>query len=169
MEATALLERIREAGAELAVRPDGQVVVTAPKGALSAELVVALRARRNEVLETQVRGWVAEWLELEERIWQMMLAFEAARDAGENGLAAGILAAQLELGNGPFAAATERLLSLPDELLDRAWREVRPETREGERPCWNCGATRRVVRADGGLVCPVCHPAVEPEMGSGGR
>lgn len=160
MEATALLDRVREAGAELSLRPDGQMVLAAPRGKLAGGLVIELKARKAELAEAVARRHVGEYLELGRRYDALLDRFLEAEAAGDEGVMAEIAAAAVALGES-LRPAMVRVMELPVELARRVWPVEAPEVVEGAMPCWNCGGTTRWRRKDGGLVCSVCHPAVE--------
>lgn len=167
MEATALLERIREAGAELAVQVDGQFVIQAPKGKLDRDLVGDLRAHKSQLLELLAREAVAEYERLLGKVEELADAADAADAAGDPVRGAELEAEAIKLMNGEAGEVLEKMLAFGDTVL----RKIRPlpwETQPAPRTvtvrlerCHFCGGLSWWWRKDGAQMCTVCHPASE--------
>lgn len=164
MEATALLERIREAGAELAVQVDGQFVIQAPKGKLDRDLVGDLRAHKSEIVELLAKEAVAEYERLLGKVEELADAADAADAAGDAATGAELEAEAIKPMDGDAGDALMKMLAFGDDLLAKL-RPLSWETLPAPRTvtvrldrCGLCGSLVFRQTEDGRLLCPVCYP-----------
>lgn len=151
-----LLERLRERSVRLSV-VEGKLHYSAPRGALTPELLEELTASRTQVMGILVAE--AEYDHLHDRIWGILDAARLCQAYDLQEQREQLLAQVHELVTGPYADLRRLLLFLTYPGSIRPL----PSSPSAVR-CEACGSSIWWRRPDGGLVCGVCHP--DPESPS---
>ena len=149
-----LMERLRALGVELSIG-DGKLHYSGPRGSMTPDLVEELKARKREVLDILTAE--AAYAELCDRASKIRESARECEQRGELGERDRLLSELQRLVDGPQHQAHQRILALvyPDCVDQVVTVKVQILS------CELCGSLAHWQRADGQVICSVCHP--DPE------